>query len=151
MPNDGKPGGQAGWTLIEVIFALFLFGLLAALCVPAVMSVGERVERKLLIEELATQLQLAQMEAVTRQAEVTVQWEAKEVKVIEDGTLLRKMDIPPPYRLDSNYPGQRLTFRETGQVRGGTVTFYVKDKPVGRIVIQVASGLPMIEVFVNAV
>ena len=150
MRNNERPGSQAGWSLIEVIFSLFLFGLLVSLCVPATTAVTERVERMLFMQDLATQLQLAQMEAVTRGAEVSVQWQTDEVKVIEDGELLRKIEIPPLYRLTSNYPDQQLTFRETGQARGGTIFLYAKDKQVGKIVIQVASGLPKVEVFGHA-
>lgn len=152
MQNNGRtrPGSQSGWSLIEVIFSLFLFGLLVSLCVPAGTVVTERVQRMLFMQDLATQLQLAQMEAVTREAEVIVQWKEDEVKVIEDGELLRKMEIPPLYRLTGNYPDEQLIFRETGQTRGGTIFLYAKDKQVGKIVIQVASGLPKVEVFGNA-
>ncbi|MBA4603462.1 GspH/FimT family protein [Thermoactinomyces mirandus] len=144
-----RPGnrGEAGWSLIETVFTLFLFGLLFSLCMPAISVIAERVERMLLMQELASRLQLAQTEAMSKETEVTVRLVSaqNEVHIVQNETVLRKIRIPPLYRLTSNYPRQSFVYRETGQVQGGTLSLYSGKRLVGRLVIQVASGLPKVE------
>lgn len=152
IKNRPKNSGQAGWSLIELLFTLFLFGLIASLCMPAISTISERVERMLLMQELASQLQLAQMEAMSKETEVTVKLDSakNEVHIVQNGLVLRRIRIPPLYRLTSNYPNQSLVYRETGQVRGGTLSLYTGKRLVGRLVIQVASGLPKVEMSFHA-
>ncbi len=152
IKNKPENGGQAGWSLIELIFALFLFGLITSLCLPATYTIAERVERMFLMQELAFQLQLAQMEAMSKETEVIVKLVTakNEVHIVQSGTVLRKISIFPFYRLTSNYPDQSLVYRKTGQIRGGTLFLYAGKRLVGRLVIQVASGLPKVEMISNA-
>lgn len=152
LKNSPENGGQAGWSLIELLFTLFLFGLIASLCMPAISTIGERVERMLLLQELASQLQLAQTEAMSKETEVTVKLVSakNEVHIVQNEMVLRRIKIPPLYRLASNYPNQSLVYRETGQVRGGTLSLYTGKRLVGRLVIQVASGLPKVEMSFHA-
>lgn len=150
--NKPEHGGQAGWSLLEVLFTLFLFGMIASLCLPATSTMAKRVEQMLLLQELASWLQLAQTEAMSKETEVTVKLVSakNEVHIVQNETVQRRIRIPPSYRLASNYPGQSLVYRETGQVRGGTISLYEGNRLAGRLVIQVASGLPKVEMVSRA-
>lgn len=137
---------EEGWTLIELILSLFVLGLLLTITVPAFSQIGERTEREMFLDFFASDLQLAQTEAVSREREVTVQLDPDKslITVAQGKSLLRKTKIPRRYQLKSNYPGNRIVFRETGQVRGGKVELYLRGRLAGAILIQVASGRPKV-------
>jgi competence protein ComGD len=70
---------------------------------------------------------------------------AKRVIVYQEEQKQRALLIPGGYQIVSNYPGNRIVFRETGQVRGGTITLLQGEKLLGKIVVHVASGHPKVE------
>jgi Tfp pilus assembly protein FimT len=133
---------EAGWALVESIMVLFLLSLILALCLPTWGQVRERTEREVFLQALATQLELAQMEAVSREEEVHVQIQAtaQKIQVKQGERCLREMAIPQRYHLSSNYDGDQIIFRKTGQVLGGTLQLQLEGRLVGQIVVQVASG-----------
>lgn len=59
---------------------------------------------------------------------------------------LQKEMVPSGMRLQSNYPSGRIVFRRSGQARGGTFYLIDGEEKVGRVVVQVASGRPRVEV-----
>lgn len=70
--NTAKPVGQVGFTLIELMVAVVVIGVLAMVAAPAMTALvnGSRINGQ--TEELVTSLQLARGEAVRRNARVTV-------------------------------------------------------------------------------
>lgn len=137
---------EEGWTITELMFTLTILGFLLTLAVPALSSIGERIEKELFLGFLESDLELAQMEALARQEEVVVKVDVNFVEIVQSNHVLRKMIIPKRYTLKSNYADQHILFRKTGQVKGGTLWLCKEDHPVGQIKIQVASGRPRIEI-----
>jgi type II secretory pathway pseudopilin PulG len=140
-----KHVGEQGWTLVEVLLILFVLGLMAAIALPALSVLGERAEREMFLDSLATQIQLAQLEAVSRESEVSLFLNPREIEVYQGEEEIRTIPVPDKYRLASNYKGNQVIFRETGQVQGGTIRILSAEKLVGKLVIQVASGRPKAE------
>jgi type II secretory pathway pseudopilin PulG len=137
---------EAGWMMVESIVALFLLGLILTLCLPTWTQVRERTEREVFLQSVATQLELAQIEAVSREEEVHVQIQSaqQKIQVKQGNQCLREIAIPKRYRLTSNYGGDQIIFRKTGQVLGGTLQLQLEGRFVGQIVVQVASGIPKV-------
>jgi Tfp pilus assembly protein FimT len=138
---------EAGWTMVESIVTLFLLSLMAMLCVPAFAQIGERAEREVFLDLVASQLELAQTEAISREKEVQVQIQSTEQKIgIRQGNqLLREIVVPKRYHLTTDdYKENQIIFRQTGQVNGGTLELHLGKRLVGKIVIQVASGRPKV-------
>jgi Tfp pilus assembly protein FimT len=136
---------ESGWTLIEIILILFLWGSWLWMVYPTVSHIGDRLEREMLLELLASELQLAQTEAKSRQQEVEVIHSAKKIQIVQAERSIRLVELPKQYQLKSNYPKQRIVFRKTGQVRGGTMKLFQGKHMVGMIKIQVASGRSKVE------
>ncbi|WP_164491747.1 pilus assembly FimT family protein [Staphylospora marina] len=130
--------------MAELTMTLFVVGLLFSLSVPAMARIGERLEREMFMRFLASELQYARMEALAREQEVRVLLEETSIRVIQGGSELRTVSVPPKYRLESNYP-DGILFAKTGQARGGTVRLMLDGRVVGLLRIQVASGLPVAE------
>lgn len=149
MVIEDKGGkGESGWTLVELVLTLMLTGLLAALAIPAFNQIGERIDRELTLDRLASDIRLAQREAESREAEAEIRVDPSETgyRLLREGETIRRTVIPARYRLKSNYPSGRLLFRPSGQARGGTFWLEWNGKRVGRVVVQVASGRPRVEV-----
>lgn len=136
---------EEGWSLLELMVTLFIFGLITALAYPTVAVVGGRAEREMFFELFASDLELAQMEAMSRQKEVVIAFRAHEVWVIQGGKRLRSLTVPVGYELKTNYINGRLTFTATGQAVGGTVYLLQNQRKMGAIKVQVASGRPVVE------
>ncbi|MEW9034095.1 MAG: GspH/FimT family pseudopilin [Planifilum fimeticola] len=148
MGMDDRRREEGGWTLLELVLTVSLIGLLAALAAPAFHQIGERLERKLTLDTLASDIRLAQREAESREAvtELRIDPSGGGYRVVRGGKAIRRASVRPRYRLTSNYPSGRILFRPSGQVRGGTLWLERDGKRVGRVVIQVASGRPRVEV-----
>lgn len=144
MGNKYKFDEEAGWTLVELIITLSVLGMIVTLSYPAFAQVGERMERELFLDFLASDLQFARTEAMSREEEVKVTFNNSEHQIIvkQKNTLLRVMKIPNRYWIDTNYPNHEITFRKSGQVRGGTIQLCLNGQAVGEIRVQVASGIP---------
>ena len=148
MGMDNQRGGEGGWTLIELVLTLTLLGLLATLAVPAFLQIGERLERKLTLDALASDIRLVRREAESREVvtELRIDPSGRGYRVVQGGKAIRRASVRSRFRLTSNYPSGRILFRPSGQVRGGTLWLERDGKRVGRVVIQVASGRPRVEV-----
>jgi Tfp pilus assembly protein FimT len=136
---------EGGWSLIELIFLLFIISTFLLIAIPHVLALGERGERDLLLHMISSELQLVQMEAVSQEKAIAVRFRKNKLQVIEAGQLRRETELPSRYWLKTNYPQSTIVFRQTGQVRGGTVQLYLNERLVGQIRIQVASGRPKVE------
>lgn len=141
-------GNEGGWTLVELVLTLTLIGLLTSLAIPAFYQMGDRLERKLTLDSLASDIRLAQREAESRESvtELRIDPAGNGYRVMRGGKTIRRASVRPRYRLISNYPSNRILFRPSGQVRGGTLWLERNGERVGRVVLQVASGRPRVEV-----
>ncbi len=139
---------ESGWTLVEMVLTLALVGLLAALAFPAFAQLGERVERQLFLNQLLAEIRMAQREAVSRERQVAFEVDrtGRAYRITRGGKVLQEKRVPNRYHLKSNYPGNRLHFHPSGQVRGGRFQLYKGEKQVGEVIVQVASGRARVEV-----
>jgi Tfp pilus assembly protein FimT len=141
------PGKEGGWTLLEMALTLACIGLLAALAFPAAAQIGERVDREMTLSRLQSDLRMAQRWAVSREREVVVQVmkDGRHYRILSGSTVWRTGEVPRRYRLVSNYPGGRLEFHRSGQVRGGTIHLMEGNTVRGKVIVQVASGRVRVE------
>ncbi len=135
---------EGGWSLIELVFLLFIISTFLLIAIPNMLAFGERGERNLLLHMLSSELQLAQMEAISQERAILVRFRKNKLQVEAD-QLRRETVLPDRYQLKTNYPQSTVVFHQTGQVRGGTVQLYRHDRLMGEIRIQVASGRPKVE------
>lgn len=100
------------------------------------------------MELFSEEIRMTQREASVREEVTFLQLDSKGRKysIHRGKERLREAKVPARYRLDSNYPSHRLVFQPSGQARGGTFRLMKNGKTVGRIVVQVASGRPRVEV-----
>ncbi|WP_380164249.1 GspH/FimT family pseudopilin [Kroppenstedtia sanguinis] len=133
---------------MELSLTLILAGLITSLALPAFAQWGDRLEQEQFMELFSEDIRLAQREASVREEVTFLQVDTKGgVYSIHRGEeRLREEKVPARYRLESNYPSHRLVFQPSGQARGGTFRLKKNGKTVGRIVVQVASGRPRVEV-----
>ncbi|EGK13034.1 hypothetical protein HMPREF9374_1187 [Desmospora sp. 8437] len=140
--------GEEGWSLVELSLTLALAGLLTSLALPAFVQWGDRLEQEQFMELFSEEIRMTQREASVREEVTFLQLDSKGRKysIHRGKERLREAKVPARYRLDSNYPSHRLVFQPSGQARGGTFRLMKNGKTVGRIVVQVASGRPRVEV-----
>ncbi|SFJ07216.1 GspH/FimT family pseudopilin [Thermoflavimicrobium dichotomicum] len=136
---------EAGWTVVELLLTLIILSCLLLLAVPAVSEMGKRVEQALLLDLLSSDIQLAQMEALSRQKEVKIEFSPDMLQIVQEKRYLHRTKLPANYRIQTNFPNQSLYFRETGQAVGGTIRLLQGEIMVGKIIVQVASGRPKVE------
>ncbi|MBD1371217.1 hypothetical protein IC620_02445 [Hazenella sp. IB182357] len=139
---------EHGFTVIEMTVTCMIIGLFFALAVPVWLETKVRLERDLFLHQMASTIQMAQVEARTREETVTMILSNvnQTVRVQQQNKVIHSITIPHAYQLRSNYPDQVLTFHKTGQIRGGTITFWREQLEVGKLVVGVAAGQVRIEV-----
>lgn len=139
---------EGGWNLVELNVTLMLISLLAGLAYPAFANWSDRVERDLFLGTLAADIRMVQREAMAREQEVSLNLDTRRgsYRILREGELIRQGRIPARLQVESNYPGDQILFRRTGQARGGTLLVRSRGEVVGKIIIQVASGRPRVEV-----
>ena len=101
MSANPRPAGPApnGFTLLELLTVLAIFGLTAALAVPPLLDATARLRVNLAATETATALRLARMTAVRSSRRVAVRFERRDQAVWwavfgdGDGDGVRRRDI----------------------------------------------------------
>lgn len=134
--------------MIELILTLALLGLLVALAIPTFTELGTFIEKQMFLQLLAADLSYAQTQATSEEAEVRVWFDTQTGHVIttKNDQLLRQINIPRRFHIRTNFAGNQLIFRTTGQSIGGTIWLQQGTEVVGKLVIQVASGVPRLEI-----
>lgn len=137
---------EEGWTIIELIGTLSILGLLVGLAFPQWVTLSQKIEEEMFLQLFALEIYDARMQAIAYQQEVAVEWQKNRVVVRTDKHILRSMEIPPHLQLESNFTQNRLLYRQSGQAVGGTIWLKRNQRTIGRLVVQVASGLPRVVV-----
>lgn len=132
---------------MELILTLMLFGLLVSLALPTFTRFGEYVEKEMFLKLLASDLEYAKMQAVSSEEEIIVQFDTKNgwVKTKKENQILRKIKIPHHFQIKTNFAHDQIIFRHTGQSLGGTIQLRNGERLIGNVLVQVASGLPKVE------
>jgi len=140
--------GLKGFTSVEMMLTLIILSLLTFLSLPALTTLGKKLEVDSFLLFLQTDLIFAQECARCREEDVIVCFDnfLKEIKIFQGGNFLRKTALPKKYSLTSNYLNNRIIFHKTGQVKGGTINLWDGQELVGRLVIQVASGFSYVKI-----
>lgn len=133
--------------MIELILTLLLFGLLVSLALPTFTRFGEYVEKEMFLKLLASDLEYAKMQAMSSEEEMTVYFDTatRWIFTKKSDQIVRKLKIPYHFKLETNFAQNRIIFRHTGQSVGGTIQLKSGPRLIGKILVQVASGLPKVE------
>ncbi|MCH5583916.1 prepilin-type N-terminal cleavage/methylation domain-containing protein [Shimazuella sp. AN120528] len=131
---------EAGYTLVELLCTLSIMGMLISLAVPNLSTVIAKATYLQLRYQIISQLEDAQLTAMAREIEVSVQFSNRTITTWVDGKTQYKTILPEDVKISSNYKENRVLFRKTGQVRGGTIHIKKNEKNWMDVVIQVASG-----------
>jgi Tfp pilus assembly protein FimT len=122
-----KRCGEQGWTFVEMLLILFMLGLFTAIAMPAFSALGERAEREMFLDSLATQIQLAQLEAVSRESEVTLFLNAHEIKVNQGEEEIRTIPVPQNTIFKAIIKEIGLFFGRRGRCKGERFKSFWQD------------------------
>lgn len=141
-----KLKGELGFHLLEVIWTLFVMSLLLGIGWPIGIKMIKQTEQEMFLQVLSSNIRYAQLEAISKEMETLVYIDEKNrfIRVIQGRKVLKQMPIPEGYQLKSNFPHDKVVFRETGQAIGGTINLYHSGEVVGKVIISVASGQPRV-------
>ncbi len=133
--------------MIELILTLSLFGLLVSLALPTFTRFGEYIEKEMFLKLLASDLEYAKMQAMSYEEEIVVSFDTKLGWVLtkKNDQILRRIKIPYHFQIETNFVQDQIVFRHTGQSLGGTIQLKSGERLIGKILVQVASGLPKVE------
>ncbi len=108
MINSNK-----GFTLLELMVAIAIFGILLSIAAPSFRVQIEASRLRADTDNVMTALQLARSEAVTRRAQVTASNFAAGATVMQGGTSIR---VFPAQSSGVAIAGAAITFRPDGSV-----------------------------------
>jgi prepilin-type N-terminal cleavage/methylation domain-containing protein len=143
-----KKDREAGFTLVELLCTLSILGIIISLAIPNLFSLSINTTYVQLRYQIISHLEEAQLMALAREVEVSVRFSSNGMITWSDGKRLQQIEFPENLQISSNYPENEVLFRETGQVRGGTVYIKQNNKNWMKVVIQVASGTTKVIVHV---
>lgn len=135
-----KRSKEAGFTLVELLCTLSVLGLVITLAVPDLSNLVTKKTYLQLRYQIISQLEDAQLVAMAREVEVAVKFSNSEMTTWIDGKQKQQMELPENLQISSNYKENKVVFRETGHVRGGTIFIKKNNREWMKVVIQVASG-----------
>lgn len=133
---------DSGFTLVEMLCACSILGLILTLALPNMNQLIERTKSQELSHQVIAQFQQARWKAMAKESETFVTLTDHKLVTVQAGQVIYKTDLPIGLHVTSNYPRNEICFEPTGQVRGGTILFHQQGKIMLRLIIQVASGLP---------
>lgn len=131
---------EAGFTLVELLCTLSILGLIITLAVPNLSNLITNKTYHQLRYQIISQLEDAQLVAMASEVEVAVKFSNSEMTTWIDGKQKQQMEFPENIQISSNYQENKVLFRETGHVRGGTIFIKQNNREWMKVVIQVASG-----------
>jgi type IV fimbrial biogenesis protein FimT len=146
-----KTSGR-GFTLIELIVAMAVLGILAAVAAPAIGEYLATQRLKGAAEELQTDLQFARMESVQRNTAVTVTMSGTGYRIRQGGTDIKVVTLPGGTTVSGGATMEAVfnQVRATAEITNGpdiTVansatarTLRVSLSPMGRVSICSPSG-----------
>ncbi|MGX7107669.1 competence type IV pilus minor pilin ComGD [Hutsoniella sourekii] len=133
-----------GFTLIESLLVLALISLaLVFFSWRSWPGLEASLDQRLFFDQLQSQLQLAQEEAILQETAVTVGFwpQAQEIRIQsqKQGQGLQRLAVPDSLQLVTSH---QLVYRATGRASGALTVYFqdlIQDRPV-RLKIQLANG-----------
>jgi len=159
--NNPRYPGKNGFTLLELVLVLFLMGLIAGLVLPFVVSTLDRVKLQSEARQMASALQFARSEAITRKTLLTFNanidenqyWLAipkdKEVtqsKTLDESVKIKEYQGSEETLSDGTF---KINFYPRGNSSAGTIhlqsSINENEAPVYAITIDPITGKPRVE------
>jgi prepilin-type N-terminal cleavage/methylation domain-containing protein len=135
-----KRGIEAGFTVVELLCTLSVVGLLLTLALPSMSTLLAKANLSQVTYQLTAQLDEAQLLAMAYEQDVTVSFRDRVIITELAGKEHARTSLPEAIYYRTNYMQNKLTFRKTGQVRGGTIVLYRGKQVWLKVIVQVASG-----------
>ena len=153
--------GKCGFTLLELVLVLFLIGLIAGLVLPFVVSTLDRVKLQSEVRQMASALQFARSEAITKKTLLTFNANIDEneywLAIPKDNEVTQSKFLNEPVQI-KEYQGTEETlsdgtfiinFYPRGNSSAGTIhlksSVNESKAPVYAIIIDPITGKPTIE------
>ena len=153
--------GKCGFTLLELVLVLFLIGLVAGLVLPFVVSTLDRVKLQSEVRQMASALQFARSEAITKKTLLTFNANIDEneywLAIPKDNEVTQSKFLNEPVQI-KEYQGTEETlsdgtfiinFYPRGNSSAGTIrlqsTINQSKAPVYAIIIDPITGKPTIK------
>ncbi|MBT5471638.1 MAG: prepilin-type N-terminal cleavage/methylation domain-containing protein [Nitrospina sp.] len=159
--NNLRSLGKNGFTLLELILVLFLMGLIAGLVLPFVVSTLDRVKLQSEARQIASALQFARSEAITKKTLFTFNanidqnhyWlaipkekEVTQTKILDETVRIRGYEGAEETLSDGTFI---INFYPRGNSSAGTIHLQSsidgKDAPAYAIIIDPITGKPTIK------
>ena len=153
--------GKCGFTLLELVLVLFLIGLVAGLVLPFVVSTLDRVKLQSEVRQMASALQFARREAITKKTLLTFNanideneyWLAipkynkvTQLKFLDESVQIKEYQGAEETLSDGTFI---INFYPRGNSSAGTIrlqsTINQSKAPVYAIIIDPITGKPKVE------
>lgn len=138
---------ESGFTLIETLFVLFLFTLICTLAMPAFAITSQNKVEQQFAEEVRDLLEQARLLAISQEKSwgVLLHTNSLELQEIESGAQLKTITIPNQCKMNHNFRGNQVIFRQMGHAVGGTLHLHCKSGYQVDWKVQVSSGRIILE------
>ncbi|SFX28538.1 hypothetical protein SAMN04487866_103150 [Thermoactinomyces sp. DSM 45891] len=140
-------GNELGFTLMETVFVLFLLSLFCTLALPSFSTMSQNKIEQQFGVEVREMFSLARSLAVSQEKSwrVLVLPDKIQLQQPESNVLRKELAIPTQCKFTHHLPKNEVTFRQTGQAVGGTLTLTCKRGYQAVWKVQVGSGRVIME------
>lgn len=140
--NTNMRNTEAGFTLIETLFVLFLFTLICTLTMPTFAASSQRRVEQQFSDEVGKMLETARLLAITQEKNWKVLLSSNSLILQESdsGRKLRTLLIPDQCIWKHNFRDGQVLFRQMGHAVGGTLNLSCTDGYQVDWKVQVGSG-----------
>ncbi len=131
-PRRSRRPAAAGFTLIELVVVLAIMATAVLLVAPAIRRGAEARRLRASAGQVAALLREARYRAVADRRPTRVVVEARDAVSLAwdgEGQALRRVDLPPPLRLEPAAGGRALVFSARGLARDAR---WIVEGPAGR-------------------
>jgi len=132
--RDDRSGGDAGFSLIEILCVLAILAILAALIVPALPRGTSRAQLEALALATAGILKADRTAAIRRRTQIATQVNAA-ARLVRSGATGRSISVPEDVVFDS-----LLASRCKNQAAGPTIRFFASGMSCGGVIALTRSG-----------
>lgn len=133
----GRPFGVDGFTVVELLIALVVLGVLVALAAPAFSTFLAEQRLRATTSELRVAVSLARSEAIKRNSSVALQglggssswsdgWEIQVSEIDGSANILSQYALPEGVSMSSGPAGGAVTFSSWGRPSGNCPAFEVQ-------------------------
>lgn len=137
---------ESGFTLIEALFVLFLFSILASLAVPSFAISSKQKVADQLAEQIRQSLEEVRMLAIVQEGESKVIFHPTMIVLTKPDQSTKQLTIPKQCIIKQNFRKNQLIYRYSGQAVGGRLQIKCDHHVMVALIVQVGSGRVILEV-----